>query len=143
MNCLYPVYLSKMESFIRSKYESKRWVLEGGLPEPESLDDGEASATVGLPSCRVLQATVLTFTSGRTRRLFSPMHLAALRLAHRALPPSPTRSTSFRGQLHPPHRCLEMFLFKGSMLRLPDQQLKLSLLPLLSHLRATVAVCST
>lgn len=31
---------SKMESFIRSKYESKRWAMEGPVPEPESLDEG-------------------------------------------------------------------------------------------------------
>ncbi|KAA1064145.1 hypothetical protein PGT21_014061 [Puccinia graminis f. sp. tritici] len=29
----------KIESFIRSKYESKRWAMEGPLPEPETLDD--------------------------------------------------------------------------------------------------------
>ncbi|KAM0745886.1 Arf GTPase activating protein, partial [Meredithblackwellia eburnea MCA 4105] len=28
----------KMESFIRSKYETGRWKMEGPVPEPESLD---------------------------------------------------------------------------------------------------------
>ncbi|KNE93825.1 hypothetical protein PSTG_12826 [Puccinia striiformis f. sp. tritici PST-78] len=31
----------KIESFIRSKYESKRWAMEGPLPEPETLDDDQ------------------------------------------------------------------------------------------------------
>ncbi|KAG0139744.1 hypothetical protein CROQUDRAFT_54288 [Cronartium quercuum f. sp. fusiforme G11] len=35
----------KIESFIRSKYESKRWVMAGPMPEPESLDaEGDATA---------------------------------------------------------------------------------------------------
>ncbi|OAV94461.1 hypothetical protein PTTG_08830 [Puccinia triticina 1-1 BBBD Race 1] len=31
----------KIESFIRSKYESKRWAMEGPVPEPETLDGDE------------------------------------------------------------------------------------------------------
>ncbi|MBW0462881.1 hypothetical protein O181_002596 [Austropuccinia psidii MF-1] len=31
----------KIESFIRSKYETKKWALEGPIPEPESLDDDD------------------------------------------------------------------------------------------------------
>ncbi|KAI9663590.1 MAG: hypothetical protein M1829_006049 [Trizodia sp. TS-e1964] len=30
---------SKMENFIRTKYESKRWVMEGPMPDPSTLDD--------------------------------------------------------------------------------------------------------
>lgn len=33
---------SKIESFIRSKYEMKRWAMDGPRPEPESLDNGAA-----------------------------------------------------------------------------------------------------
>lgn len=40
---------SKIESFIRSKYESKRWATEGPVPDPETLD-GDSSGAVGLPS---------------------------------------------------------------------------------------------
>ena len=29
---------SKVEQFIRSKYESRRWAMEGPLPDPETLD---------------------------------------------------------------------------------------------------------
>ncbi|KAF2713447.1 ArfGap-domain-containing protein [Pleomassaria siparia CBS 279.74] len=29
---------TKMENFIRTKYESKRWVAEGGIPDPSTLD---------------------------------------------------------------------------------------------------------
>lgn len=32
-----------MESFIRSKYESKRWAMDGPVPEPESLDGPDVS----------------------------------------------------------------------------------------------------
>ncbi|PLW20832.1 hypothetical protein PCANC_08240 [Puccinia coronata f. sp. avenae] len=34
----------KIESFIRSKYESKRWAMDGPVPEPETLDDAGAAA---------------------------------------------------------------------------------------------------
>ncbi|KAF2009619.1 ArfGap-domain-containing protein [Aaosphaeria arxii CBS 175.79] len=29
---------AKIENFIRTKYESKRWVMDGGIPDPSSLD---------------------------------------------------------------------------------------------------------
>lgn len=32
---------SKIENFIRTKYESKRWVMEGGIPDPSTLDDSD------------------------------------------------------------------------------------------------------
>lgn len=28
----------KIENFIRTKYESKRWVMEGPIPDPSTLD---------------------------------------------------------------------------------------------------------
>lgn len=31
----------KIENFIRTKYESKRWVMDGGMPDPSTLDDGD------------------------------------------------------------------------------------------------------
>ncbi|KAK5679765.1 ARF GAP with effector function(s) [Elasticomyces elasticus] len=31
----------KMESFIRTKYDSKRWAMDGPVPDPATLDDGE------------------------------------------------------------------------------------------------------
>ena len=38
--------LSKMESFIRSKYESRRWALEGSPPEdPSTLENGQEVRT--------------------------------------------------------------------------------------------------
>ncbi|EPS41991.1 hypothetical protein H072_4062 [Dactylellina haptotyla CBS 200.50] len=36
---------SKIENFIRTKYESKRWVMEGGMPDPSTLDDSDAEDT--------------------------------------------------------------------------------------------------
>ncbi|KAI2705201.1 hypothetical protein CBS147332_3116 [Penicillium roqueforti] len=32
---------AKIENFIRTKYESKRWVMDGGIPDPSTLDDGD------------------------------------------------------------------------------------------------------
>ena len=33
---------SKIENFIRTKYESKRWVMDGPMPDPSTLDaDGD------------------------------------------------------------------------------------------------------
>ena len=28
----------KLENFIRTKYESKRWVMDGAMPDPSTLD---------------------------------------------------------------------------------------------------------
>ena len=45
---------SKMESFIRSKYELKRWAMEGPPPDPETLESGSSSSVspnlLSLPS---------------------------------------------------------------------------------------------
>jgi hypothetical protein len=45
-----------MESFIRSKYESKRWAMDGPVPEPESLDvaDDDVRTRYPLPSLLLL-----------------------------------------------------------------------------------------
>ncbi|RAK97724.1 stromal membrane-associated protein [Aspergillus ibericus CBS 121593] len=32
---------AKIENFIRTKYESKRWVMDGQMPDPSTLDDGD------------------------------------------------------------------------------------------------------
>ncbi|KAJ5346683.1 hypothetical protein N7541_009165 [Penicillium brevicompactum] len=32
---------AKIENFIRTKYESKRWVMDGEIPDPSTLDDGD------------------------------------------------------------------------------------------------------
>ncbi|RJE19073.1 Stromal membrane-associated protein [Aspergillus sclerotialis] len=37
---------AKIENFIRTKYESKRWVMDGGMPDPSTLDDDEPLAVV-------------------------------------------------------------------------------------------------
>lgn len=44
-----PPTCSKIESFIRSKYELKRWAREGPVPEPESLDAEAAAAPAPAP----------------------------------------------------------------------------------------------
>ncbi len=38
----------KIENFIRTKYESKRWVMEGPMPDPSTLDaDGDDDVVSG------------------------------------------------------------------------------------------------
>ena len=32
---------SKIENFIRTKYDSKRWVMDGGMPDPSTLEAGD------------------------------------------------------------------------------------------------------
>ncbi|KAE8353723.1 hypothetical protein BDV28DRAFT_101423 [Aspergillus coremiiformis] len=32
---------AKIENFIRTKYESKRWIMDGPMPDPSTLDDGD------------------------------------------------------------------------------------------------------
>ncbi|KAJ5755700.1 Arf GTPase activating protein [Penicillium manginii] len=32
---------AKIENFIRTKYEAKRWVMEGGIPDPSTLSEGD------------------------------------------------------------------------------------------------------
>jgi hypothetical protein len=39
---------SKIENFIRTKYESKRWVMDGSMPDPATLDVGDDNE-VGSP----------------------------------------------------------------------------------------------
>lgn len=36
----------KIENFIRTKYDSKRWVMEGGIPDPATLGDSDDDDTV-------------------------------------------------------------------------------------------------
>lgn len=40
---------AKIENFIRTKYESKRWVLEGPMPDPSTLDAEGDDDVVSLP----------------------------------------------------------------------------------------------
>jgi stromal membrane-associated protein len=42
---------SKIENFIRTKYESKRWVMEGPMPDPSTLDVDGDDDVVCLPNC--------------------------------------------------------------------------------------------
>ncbi|KAJ5125881.1 hypothetical protein N7526_008058 [Penicillium atrosanguineum] len=32
---------AKIENFIRTKYDTKRWAMDGGIPDPSTLDDGD------------------------------------------------------------------------------------------------------
>jgi len=48
---------AKMENFIRTKYESKRWVMTGGLPDPVTLLSTERASSVPLEKVVVVAAT--------------------------------------------------------------------------------------
>ncbi|KAI9769078.1 MAG: hypothetical protein M1840_004429 [Geoglossum simile] len=39
---------AKIENFIRTKYESKRWVMDGGIPDPTTLDEGDDDIPLNL-----------------------------------------------------------------------------------------------
>lgn len=39
---------AKIENFIRTKYDSKRWVMDGPMPDPSTLDDGEPDDDIPL-----------------------------------------------------------------------------------------------
>lgn len=39
---------AKIENFIRTKYDSKRWVMDGPMPDPSTLEDGSADDDVPL-----------------------------------------------------------------------------------------------
>ncbi|KAM0723444.1 hypothetical protein Q7P37_000430 [Cladosporium fusiforme] len=39
---------AKIENFIRTKYDSKRWVMDGPMPDPSTLDDGSGDDDVPL-----------------------------------------------------------------------------------------------
>lgn len=48
---------AKIENFIRTKYESKRWVMDGPMPDPSTLEvEGDDD---------VVSATIYTFRSER------------------------------------------------------------------------------
>ena len=48
MDCSKLKMYSKIENFIRTKYESKRWVMEGPIPDPSTLDTEGDDDVVGL-----------------------------------------------------------------------------------------------
>ncbi|KAI9787439.1 MAG: hypothetical protein M1816_007487 [Peltula sp. TS41687] len=54
---------AKIENFIRTKYESKRWVMDGEMPDPSTLDgDGDEDVPLGM-----VQETRRLDRSGSTR----------------------------------------------------------------------------
>ena len=46
----------KIENFIRTKYESKRWVKDGPMPDPATLDDDDdvVSSAIWMVACKVI-----------------------------------------------------------------------------------------
>ena len=60
---------AKIENFIRTKYDSKRWVMDGPIPDPATLDDGSADDDMPL---NVVQERV---RSGSVRNGSAPSSL--------------------------------------------------------------------
>lgn len=61
---------AKIENFIRTKYESKRWVLDGPMPDPSTLDAEGDDDIVSLPeaSKRKISAYLANLASERSAR---------------------------------------------------------------------------
>lgn len=58
---------SKIENFIRTKYESKRWVMDGPMPDPATLDVGDDNV-VSSTGASVESAIELTSLSASCSR---------------------------------------------------------------------------
>ncbi|OJD12840.1 hypothetical protein AJ78_06620 [Emergomyces pasteurianus Ep9510] len=74
---------SKMENFIRTKYESKRWVMDGPMPDPSTLDVDEGDDNTPLAIVQekaklersVSHRAASTASQPAPRRLGQPMNL--------------------------------------------------------------------
>lgn len=67
---------AKIENFIRTKYESKRWVMEGPIPDPSTLDaDGDDDVPLSLVKEKhnLERSASLKMTTGRSAEA-SPAH---------------------------------------------------------------------
>lgn len=51
---------AKIENFIRTKYESKRWVMDGGIPDPSTLGEDDDDMVGPARPARPQRATPLT-----------------------------------------------------------------------------------
>jgi stromal membrane-associated protein len=58
---------SKIENFIRTKYESKRWVMDGPMPDPATLDVGDDNVVSSIGAF-VGSAVELTFSQASCSR---------------------------------------------------------------------------
>jgi stromal membrane-associated protein len=62
---------AKIENFIRTKYESKRWVMEGPMPDPSTLDaEGDDDVPLSLVKEKhaIERSTSQKDCSGASRR---------------------------------------------------------------------------
>ena len=85
-----------MDSFIRSKYESHRWAMEGPPPEDPSVLDSGVAAPVAPPtslapqqmqqSAQPRQSESSTTRSSVTSRQPQPHQLLSATLVHRSVP---------------------------------------------------------
>ncbi|KAF2760413.1 ArfGap-domain-containing protein [Pseudovirgaria hyperparasitica] len=66
---------AKMENFIRTKYESKRWVMEGGIPDPATLGgdvDDDVPLSVVQEKAKIERSTSLNAARAPTGRVPPP-----------------------------------------------------------------------
>ncbi|KAF2485425.1 putative GTPase activating protein for Arf-domain-containing protein [Neohortaea acidophila] len=73
---------AKIENFIRTKYDSRRWVMDGPMPDPSTLDDGEGAADDDVPLNVVREKAIERSASlrnggGRSTALSPPSRGAA------------------------------------------------------------------
>ncbi|KAI5478375.1 hypothetical protein MNV49_005226 [Pseudohyphozyma bogoriensis] len=87
----------KMESFIRSKYETKRWAMEGPMPEPETLDEQGVTAAAPAPT----PAPSTSRTTSAAPPTAAPARKAPNAIDLLAGPPS-TSSHSIKSSVAPP-----------------------------------------
>ena len=54
---------AKIENFIRTKYESRRWVMDGPMPDPATLDADGDDDVVGLRCLSMMQVLANLYDS--------------------------------------------------------------------------------
>ena len=113
-----------MESYIRSKYESKRWAREGPLPEDPAVLEGDvpvpapapaqaapASAQIASPS-HVSRASVSSVHAGRTQQphqLLSTAVAASRQAASPAIPAPQQQQAQPQAQQQPQSAAVDLF----------------------------------
>ncbi|KAF8447097.1 hypothetical protein BDZ91DRAFT_803279 [Kalaharituber pfeilii] len=86
---------AKIENFIRTKYETKRWVMDGGIPDPATLGDSEDEEVVVKQQLENRQSTSPTAVPERSAS--APPKKSAVNLFDDA--PEPEKPTSHSGGL--------------------------------------------
>ncbi|KAF8603158.1 ArfGap-domain-containing protein [Ceratobasidium sp. AG-I] len=92
----------KMESFIRSKYESKRWAMEGPPPaDPSVLDGGAAAAPEPAPQPAQVTSPTLPSAPQTAPRTSQQHNLLSTSLASRTSRPAVAQASQPQAQVAP------------------------------------------